>query len=146
VASLPLLAVISAEAVIGAVTARAAGWAAGKLAKFGKAIGKFFKKKGKGKGECSSSGVGGGKAPDQVTPGVRERNGHYVDNLGNAHRWRARYDRYGRQIERTDFTRSPEPSTHTNPHHHIREYGPGYGRKGRETYHEGPGPNTGGGP
>ena len=87
----------------------------------------------------------GAKAPDQVTPGVRQLEGQYVDDVGQVQPWRAQYDDYGRQVERTDFTDLPDPSTHTNPHHHTREYGPGYGPKGKETRHPGPGPSTGGG-
>jgi RHS repeat-associated protein len=87
----------------------------------------------------------GAKAPDQITSGVRQLEGQYVDDVGQVQPWRAQYDEYGRQVERTDFTDLPDPSTHTNPHHHMREYGPGYGRKGKETLHPGPGPNTGGG-
>ncbi len=87
----------------------------------------------------------GAKAPDQVTPGVRQLDGQYVDDVGQVQPWRAQYDDYGRQVERTDFTDLPDPSTHTNPHHHTREFGPGYGPKGKETYHPGAGPGTGGG-
>jgi hypothetical protein len=44
----------------------------------------------------------------------------------------AHYDGYGRQEGRTDYTNAPDASTHENPHHHSREYGPGYGPKGKE--------------
>jgi hypothetical protein len=99
--------------------------------------------------ECPTPAAKGGrglgaKAPDQVTPGVRQLEGQYVDDVGQVQPWRAQYDEYGRQVERTDFTDLPDPSTHTNPHHHTREYGPGYGPKGKDTRHPGPGPSTGG--
>lgn len=98
---------------------------------------------------CSAAAKGGrglgAKAPDPVTPGVRQLDGQYVDDVGQVQPWRAQYDEYGRQVERTEFTGLPDPSRHTNPHHHTRDYGPGYGPKGKETQHPGPGPNTGGG-
>ena len=46
----------------------------------------------------------------------------------------ASYDEYGRQIDRIDKTGHGYPDTHTDPHRHKREYGPGFGPKGKETY------------
>ncbi len=86
----------------------------------------------------------GGQAPQQVTPGTRLLLGQYVDDCAQVQPWQAWYDEYGRLVERTDFTDLPDPRTHTNPHHHTYEYGPGFGKKGKETRHAGPGPRTGG--
>ncbi len=78
--------------------------------------------------------IPGGKAPDQVTPGTGTRSGVYDPPSRTATEpYTAYYDKYGRQIGRTDYTCQPDPATHTNPHHHIREYGPGFGPKGLET-------------
>ncbi|KAA3606479.1 MAG: hypothetical protein DWQ01_17620 [Planctomycetota bacterium] len=97
-----------------------------------------------GKASAARNGRGfGAKAPQQVTPGVQHLQGQYIDDVGQVQPWRAQYDEFGRLKERTDFTDLPDPSTHTNPHHHTREYGPGYGRKGKDTRHAGPGPYTG---
>ena len=82
-----------------------------------------------------------GKAPDQVTPGITNVKGEYdPPTRSQPEPYSAHYDQYGRQIGRTDYTDQPDPSCHTNPHHHIREYGPGYGPKGKETYFPGPHP------
>lgn len=73
------------------------------------------------------------KAPDQVMPGVRNITGYYdPPTRGRPEAYSAHYDAFGRQIGRTDFTNQPDPRTHSNPHHHMREYGPGFGPKGRE--------------
>ncbi|WP_437787769.1 polymorphic toxin-type HINT domain-containing protein [Sorangium sp. So ce1097] len=84
----------------------------------------------------------GGAAPEQVTPGVRRVEGWYQsENRARPEPYSAHYDEYGRQIGRTDYTPQPDPRTHTDPHHHLREYGPGYGPRGRETGpHPGPHP------
>ena len=75
----------------------------------------------------------GGKAPDQVMPGVRNVRGVYDPPTRRAPEpYSAHYDEYGRQIGRTDYTNQPDPAVHTNPHHHIRDYGPGFGPKGLE--------------
>ncbi|MCC6131245.1 MAG: hypothetical protein IT186_15110 [Acidobacteria bacterium] len=83
----------------------------------------------------------GAKAPDQVTPGISEVDGVYDPaDRSEPEPYRAHYDQYGRQVGRTDYTDQPDPSTHTNPHHTTREYGPGYGPKGKESRHPGPHP------
>jgi RHS repeat-associated protein len=76
----------------------------------------------------------GGKAPDQVQPGTKNLKGEYhpEDRPGSTEPYSAHYDEYGRQTGRTDHTSAPDATTHTDPHHHTREYGPGYGPKGKE--------------
>lgn len=77
---------------------------------------------------------GRGKAPEQVEPGTRNVRGVYnPSDRAAAEPYSAHYDEYGRQIGRTDYTNQPDPATHTNPHHHTVEHGPGYGPKGKET-------------
>jgi len=76
----------------------------------------------------------GRMAPDQVTPGTRHIRGTYDSPSRSAPEpYSAHYDEYGRQIGRTDYTAQPDPKTHTDPHYHTREYGPGYGPRGKET-------------
>lgn len=83
----------------------------------------------------SGASVPGNKAPDQVQPGVKNLKGTYTpsDRPGSEEPYSAHYDDYGRQIGRTDYTGQPDPSTHPDPHYHTREYGPGYGPKGKES-------------
>jgi len=64
----------------------------------------------------------GGKAPNQVTPGVRVLEGQYVDDLGRIQPWRAHYDQYGRQIARTDSNAGIRAQGIPDTHHHIYEY------------------------
>jgi hypothetical protein len=56
------------------------------------------------------------KAPRQVAPGVRELEGHYVNDLGHIQPWRAHYDDFGRMVGRTDYNAGNRaagiPSTH----------------------------------
>jgi hypothetical protein len=90
---------------------------------------------------CLPDEVFSSKAPDQVTPGIDTLSGQHINDLGQVEPWTAKYDEFGRQVERTDgWTRGP----HGDVHHHMREHGPGYGPKGRETTFSGSGPNTGG--
>jgi CheY-like chemotaxis protein len=71
-----------------------------------------------------------GKAPDQVAPGTVNIKGTYDPSPnGPPQPYSAHYDQYGRQIGRTDYT---NVQGHGNPHHHVREYGPGYPR-GKES-------------
>ena len=94
-----------------------------------------------GSGNDDTEYAPGGKAPDQVTPGTRNVKGEYTpSSRQKPERYSAHYDEYGRQVGRTDYTDEPDPATHTNPHHHTRTYGPQYGPKGKEEYHEGPHP------
>jgi hypothetical protein len=55
------------------------------------------------KGIPTNIGPHSAKAPRNVTPGVRELEGHYVDDLGRVQPWRAHYDEHGRLIGRTVF-------------------------------------------
>lgn len=78
-------------------------------------------------------------APHQVTPGTRELE-HYKFNpdTGELEYSTIKYDQYGRQIQRTDYTNhgygNPSaPDYHSNPHVHDYEYGPGYSPKGKQT-------------
>src|SRR5579864_587129 len=77
----------------------------------------------------------GGKAPDQVQPGTTNVKGTYMpeERPGSQEPYSAHYDEYGRQTGRTDYTNAPDATTHTNPHYHTREYGAGYGPKGKES-------------
>jgi hypothetical protein len=74
---------------------------------------------GKGKGL-------GAKAPDQVTPTGRpqSRRGQYVNDQGRVEPWEAHYDKYGRQVERTDYNAGNKAAGKPDIHHHTREYGP----------------------
>ena len=76
----------------------------------------------------------GRKAADQVQPGTKnvQREYHPEDRPGSTEPYSSHYDEYGRQTGRTDHTSAPDATTHTDPHHHTREYGPGYGPKGKE--------------
>ncbi len=65
------------------------------------------------------------KARDQVTPGIRELEGHYVNDLGVVQPWRAHYDEYGRLIGRTDFNAGNIAHGIPDTHHHLYEWGPG---------------------
>ena len=78
-----------------------------------------------------------GKAPEQVSPGVKNVKGEYTPASRPPERHSAHYDQYGRQIGRTDYTDHGRPAAHPNPHHHTRTYGPGYSPTGKE---EGPFP------
>ena len=78
-------------------------------------------------------------APNQVTPGTKELE-HFKFNpkTGELEYSTVRYDQYGRQIERVDYTshgygNPSAPDYHSNPHTHNYEYGPGYSPKGKET-------------
>jgi len=82
--------------------------------------------------ETESSGIKGAPAPDQVSPGINNVKGVYDGEHGEQP-YSAHYDEYGRQVGRTDYTSAPDATNHPNPHYHTREYGPGYGPKGRES-------------
>jgi RHS repeat-associated protein len=81
-----------------------------------------------------------GKRPHQTTPGTssttQER---YNPATGKLEKSEIKYDQYGRQVERKDFTNhgygdaSKPKEYHSDPHTHTYEYGPGYGPKGKET-------------
>jgi len=59
----------------------------------------------------------GHKAPLQTTHGVRQLDGTHITSNGRAEPWIAYYDKYGRQIARTDYTTGIHGT-----HHHTREY------------------------
>lgn len=77
-------------------------------------------------------------APNQVTPGTKELE-HYKYNpkTGELEYSTVKYDEYGRQVERIDYTDHgygdpASPDYHSTPHTHTYEYGPGYSPKGKE--------------
>jgi len=75
-----------------------------------------------------------GNAPDQVEPGITHiQHEKYNPRTGELEVSDVEYDQYGRQVYRTDHTDHGYPSDHSNPHSHEREYGLGYGPKGRES-------------
>ena len=73
-------------------------------------------------------------APRQVTPGTgpvewQRQSGR----TGRMEYSDVAYDQWGRQSYRTDYTDHMRPESHTNPHLHEYQYGPGYGPNGSET-------------
>jgi RHS repeat-associated protein len=68
----------------------------------------------------------GGKAPQQVTPGVRTLEGQYVNDLGRVEPWRAHYDEYGRLIGRTDYNAGNATQGIPEIHYHTIEYNQQY--------------------
>lgn len=82
-------------------------------------------------GDDAATGAGrvgeylAGKAPKQVTPGVRTLTGQHVDDLGRVQPWEAHYDEYGRLAGRTDFNAGNKAAGIPDVHHHTYEWGPG---------------------
>jgi len=79
-------------------------------------------------------------APDQVTPSTKTlTHQKYNQKTNQLETSKVEYDQYGRQVKRTDHTdhgygdASKPREYHSDPHTHIREYGSGYGPKGKET-------------
>ena len=71
-------------------------------------------------------------APKQVTPGTNEiSHTKYNPKTGALEKSHIKYDNYGRQIERVDYSDHGYPQNHTNPHTHHYEYNQTY-PKGRE--------------
>ncbi|EJE3221915.1 RHS domain-containing protein [Salmonella enterica] len=77
-------------------------------------------------------------APNQVTPGTKELE-HYKYNpkTGELEYSTVKYDEYGRQVERIDYTDHgygdpSSPDYHSNPHIHTHEYAREYSFKGKE--------------
>ena len=64
----------------------------------------------------------------QVTPGIRELEGNYVNYLGRVEPWHAYYDEYGRLIGRTGYNAGNADAGIPDTHYHAFEYGPGYSR------------------
>ena len=71
------------------------------------------------------AGIGeylGGKAPKQVTPGVRTLQGQYVNKDGTVQPWVAHYDDYGRSLARTDYNDGNIAAGKTDPHFHLFDW------------------------
>jgi hypothetical protein len=82
-------------------------------------------------GDIDSKGIGNylsGKAPTQVTPGMRELTGQYVNDMGKVQPWKAYYDEYGRLIGRTDYNAGNIAAGIPDIHYHTYEYEPGKNR------------------
>ena len=82
-----------------------------------------------------------GKAPTQVTPGIKTLDGVHINDQGREEPWVAHYDEYGRLKARTDYNAGNKEQNIPDVHHHIYEYGPGY-EKGREVFKHAPGEYT----
>jgi len=63
-----------------------------------------------------------GKAPKQVTPGIRVLKGVYVNNQGKEEPWIAYYDEYGRLVGRTDYNAGNSAAGIADTHYHTIEY------------------------
>ena len=73
-------------------------------------------------------------APKQVTPGTKTlEHTKFNPKTGELEKSTVRYDQYGRQTGRTDYTTHGRPDAHPNPHHHTTEYGPGFAPGGKES-------------
>ena len=71
------------------------------------------------------AGIGeylGGKAPKQVTPGVRTLQGQYVNKDGTVQPWVAHYDDYGRSLARTDYNDGNIAAGKADPHFHLFDW------------------------
>jgi len=103
--------------------------------------------KGGGSAVDAAEGVGrylAGKAPKEVTPGVRVLEGQYVDDLGRVQPWRTHYDEYGRRVGRTDFNAGNGAAGIPDTHYHRYEYSAEF-PLGREVERHMPGEFPGGG-
>jgi RHS repeat-associated protein len=65
------------------------------------------------------------KAPKQVTPGIRQLEGQYVNDRGIVQPWVAHYDEYGRLAGRTDYNAGNRAAGIPDTHYHTYEWGPG---------------------
>ena len=74
------------------------------------------------RGAPTNIGPASSKGFKQVTPGIRELEGHYIDDLGRVQPWRAHYDEYGRMIGRTDYNARNITDGIPDTHHHRYEY------------------------
>ncbi len=79
-------------------------------------------------------------APTQVKPGTKFlTHTKFNPNTKKLEYSEVKYDQYGRQIKRTDYTDhgygdiSKPKEYHSNPHSHSYEYGPKFGPKGKQT-------------
>jgi RHS repeat-associated protein len=77
------------------------------------------------RGAPTNLGPASSKAPYQVTPGVRELEGHYINDRGVSQPWRAHYDQYGRLTGRTDYNAGNRTAKIPDIHHHTYQWGPG---------------------
>jgi RHS repeat-associated protein len=77
------------------------------------------------RGAPTNLGPVGSKAPYQVMPGIRELEGHYINDLGHSQPWRAHYDQYGRLIGRTDYNAGNRAAGIPDIHYHTYKWGPG---------------------
>jgi len=64
-------------------------------------------------------------APKQVTPGVRSLEQVKYFN-GQFEKSNVKYDQFGRQIQRVDFSDHGTPEYHSNPHTHMYDYSHSY--------------------
>jgi YD repeat-containing protein len=81
------------------------------------------------------------KAPLQVTPGTDKLSGFYVNDQGKLQPWNAKYDTYGRLIERTDFNAGNLKQNIPSTHYHTILYLP-KGQFNGVNHIPGIGPNT----
>jgi RHS repeat-associated protein len=86
-------------------------------------VGKILKA---ARGAPTNIGPYSSKAPTRVPPGVREREGHYVNDRGRVEPWRAHYDQYGRQVGRTDYNAGNRAQGIPDTHYERREYNSRY--------------------
>ncbi len=66
-----------------------------------------------------------GKAPTQVSPGIRYLEGQYINDLGEIQPWKAYYDEFGRLIARTDYNAGNIAQKIPDVHYHLYEWGAG---------------------
>jgi RHS repeat-associated protein len=87
----------------------------------------------------------GAKAPDAIPPTGKPEvlRGQYVNELGQVQPWTAHYDKFGRQVERTDEKAGNKAQGIPDTHHHTQEYDSKSWNHGPTTtdHVPGPGPN-----
>jgi YD repeat-containing protein len=71
-------------------------------------------------------------------PGVRELEGHHVNDQGRVEPWRAHYDEFGRQIGRTDYNAGNRAAGIPDTHYTRYQYD-GANRDGMEVGNHTPG-------
>jgi hypothetical protein len=91
--------------------------------------------------ELPTARIFSSKAATQVTPGITELSGQYIDDLGRVQPWKASYDQFGRLIERTDWNAANKAHSIDAIHHHTYEYLP-KGQMNITDHIPGVGPNT----
>ena len=80
-------------------------------------------------------------APHFVPPGTKNlRHNKINKRSGKLEKSDVEYDEYGRQSKRRDYTDHGHPESHSNPHDHKYEYGPGkdptYGQGSTINYYD----------